>query len=598
MRNPSVFWSILTVSFLVIPTGTFAFDFTVQTPGNPALVEDVKSASLLQGLNNADSASSQEIVAAARADYQRIVSAMYAKGYFAPVVNILVNGQEASSVSTISPPRSIQSVKITSQPGKRFSFGKATVTPLANGTELPPEFASGETAQISAIRDTANAAINGWRDKGYAKAKIGQQQISARHLDSKIDAELTIDQGPRLTFGDLIVRGNKTVRTERIVDIAGLPEGQLFSPNELKRASNRLRRTGTFRVAALSEAENYNADQSLDINAQITENLPRRFGFGADISSLEGLGVSSFWLHRNLFGGAERLRIEGEITGIGGDSGGTDFSVGVSFDRPATFNEDTDFYAVGEIEILDEVSFQSTQASLEVGIRRYASEKREYTFGLGVRTADVSDAFGDRSYTLLTAPLSATFDYRDNKLNAKDGYYLNLALTPFVAVKGADNGARSYVDARAYKSLGSREQFTFALRGQLGALTGPELNNAPADYVFYSGGSGTVRGQNYQSLAVDLSNGQEVGGRSFLGLSGEVRVETSDKLSVVGFYDAGYIGREEFPDGDSGDWHSGAGLGIRYDTGIGPIRLDVAVPLTGPGEQDGFEVYIGIGQAF
>ena len=88
-----------------------------------------------------------------------------------------------------------------------------------------------------------------------------------------------------------------------------------------------------------------------------------------------------------------------------------------------------------------------------------------------------------------------------------------------------------------------------------------------------------------------------MGGRAFLGFSAEARVKVTDAIGLVGFADAGYIGSEEFYDG-SGQWHSGAGLGVRYDTGIGPIRLDLAVPTSGPETGENFQVYIGIGQAF
>ena len=107
-----------------------------------------------------------------------------------------------------------------------------------------------------------------------------------------------------------------------------------------------------------------------------------------------------------------------------------------------------------------------------------------------------------------------------------------------------------------------------------------------------------MRGQDFQSLGVDFGNGNIIGGRSFLGLSTELRVKTGDKLSVVGFYDLGYVGREAFPDGSSGEWHSGAGVGVRYDTGIGPIRLDLAVPIQDADDNNGVELYIGIGQSF
>ncbi|MCE8438666.1 BamA/TamA family outer membrane protein, partial [Rhodovulum sulfidophilum] len=113
--------------------------------------------------------------------------------------------------------------------------------------------------------------------------------------------------------------------------------------------------------------------------------------------------------------------------------------------------------------------------------------------------------------------------------------------------------------------------------------------------LFFSGGGGTVRGQPYQSLAVDLPNGDRIGGRSFIGLSGEARVGVTRAIQMVAFYDAGFVGPDSWV--SDGDWQSGAGLGLRYDTGIGPIRFDVAAPVDGD-TGDGVQFYIGIGQAF
>ena len=114
--------------------------------------------------------------------------------------------------------------------------------------------------------------------------------------------------------------------------------------------------------------------------------------------------------------------------------------------------------------------------------------------------------------------------------------------------------------------------------------------------LFYSGGSNTVRGQPYKTLGVDLGGGTQIGGRSFVGLSGEIRASLSTKLGAVAFVDTGYIGAESLFDG-SGKWHSGAGLGLRYKTGLGPIRFDIATPV-GSTTGSGIQFYIGIGQAF
>lgn len=580
----------------MLPSVADAFELRIVTN---SLGSELRDNSLLVPLADSSSgATAQDVIAAAQADYARLIGLMYDRGFFAPQVSILVDGVEAASLSPVQPPRQVKTVELRIATGVPFRFGTAQLAPLAKGTELPDAFAPGKSASTGVVQTAVETGIDAWRSQGHAKAALSSQTLIARHDAARLDADIRLNPGPQLRFGNLRVNGNQRMRTDRIVDIAGLPTGQVFDPEELARAGTRLRRTGVFSVVSLTEAERVSSGNTLDIEAQFTELKSRRFGFGAELSTQDGLGLSTFWLHRNLFGGAERLRIGGEIKGIGGETGGEDFELTFAFGRPATFNEDTDFYADAEISSLNEPNYSADRISVEAGIRRYASEQREYTFGLGFGAAKTTDAFGERSYRILTVPLSAEFDYRDSELNATDGYYAKANLTPFLNLSGTANGLRGYVDTRAYRSVGEAERLTFALRGQLGFVAGPTLSQAPADFLFYSGGGGTVRGQDYQSLGVDLGGGNVVGGKSFLGLSGEVRVKTTDKLSLVGFYDAGYIGSEDFPDGASGRWHSGAGVGIRYDTGIGPVRLDIGVPVSGPDNASGINVYIGIGQAF
>jgi translocation and assembly module TamA len=575
-----------------------AADVSINTLEDDNLNGALRGGSLLfeQTLLEDNPPTTTEVLAAAQADYKRLLAVLYDNGYFGGTINITVDGREAAAIPPVQPPSAISRVKINIDTGPKFQFGRAEIAPLAQGTELPEGFAEGETASIGVLKSTVAAGVDAWRAEGHAKAALSTQELTADHAARRLNADLVLEPGPRLRFGPLLIEGESDVRRERIVDIAGLPEGEVFSPEEVRLSTERLRRTGAFNAVALSEAELIGADGTLPINAQITDAIKRRVGFGAEWSTLEGLTVSAFWLHRNLLGGAESLRFDAEVSGIGGNSGGTDYTLSARFERPATFNEDTDFYALAEIEQLDEVSYFSRQIDLEVGIERIASPERTYTLGLGLVAAETETVFGAASYTLLTLPLTAEFDYRDNPLDAKDGFYIKADVTPFVALSGADNGVRSFVDARGYKTFGSARPITFALRGQLGSVYGPSLEVAPADYLFYSGGGGTVRGQEYQSLGVAVGS-ETSGGRSFAGLSAEVRVGVTDSIGIVGFADAGYIGSEEFFDG-SGTWHSGAGVGVRYNTAIGPIRLDVAVPTSGPESDDDFQVYIGIGQSF
>ncbi|MBW4710674.1 autotransporter assembly complex protein TamA [Roseobacter sp. YSTF-M11] len=591
-------WILATVLALCLALPAKAIEVSLEGGLDEALRSDLEGGSLLfEQAQSETEVSPQELVSTAQADYKRLLAVLYDYGYYGAVIRISLDGREAASIKSVAPPRSVSRARIRIAPGSQFRFGKAEIAPLVPGTKVPEGFRLGETARLSVLRDVVAAGVGAWRDEGHAKARLESQKVTARHADKTIDASLRLDPGPRLRFGNLNVTGNTAVRTERIVEIAGLPAGTVYSPKELEDAAARLRRTGTFSSVAMIEAEEVGPGDALGITARVVEDKPRRFGFGGEISTIEGLSVSAFWIHRNLFGGAERLRLEAEIDGIGGETGGTDFLLGARYQRPATFNEDTELYVLGEVEQLDEVNFFSRQATIGTGIERIASDNRQYRAGIALRRANTRDAFGENNYALLMFPLGTTFDYRDKTLDARRGYFAKADVTPFAAIDGADNGILTSVDLRGYRTFGQERPTTIALRGQLGSLIGPALSVAPADFLFYSGGGDTVRGHDYQSLGVDLGGGQIVGGRSFIGLSAEIRMRTTGNLGYVGFFDAGYIGREVFPDG-SGEWQTGAGVGLRYDTPIGPIRLDVGVPTSGDDDNTSFQVYIGIGQAF
>jgi translocation and assembly module TamA len=565
--------------------------------GSDELRSELKDAMSLYALVDAEDATPQALIAAAQADYARIVAALYGGGRFSPTVSITVDGREAAGISPFEAPQSINTILIEVDPGPRFRYGRAEIAPLAEGTEIPPEFRTGERAGTAPIRDAVSAGVTGWRTVGHAKARLENQQIIADHPNRELDVRLRLAPGPQLWFGDVVVTGNDRVRRTRIREIAGLPQGEVFDPQEIADAERRLRDTGVFSSVAVSEADTPNTDGTLDLALQVAEQKPRRFGFGAEVSTQEGGKVSAFWLHRNLFHGAERLRVEGEVSGIGTDTDEMDYALTLTYGRPATFTPDTEFYLTAGIERLNEPGFTSNQASVVAGLSHRFSDQLSASFGLGYRYLDTEDAFGEREFQLLLATFGATYDTRNNSLNPSSGYYLSATSTPFLGLDETESGIRVTSDARAYFGFGAEDRFVLAGRAQIGSVWGPSLEDTVPDYLFYSGGGGTVRGVPYQSLGVTLDNDEFTGGQSFAAVSAELRAKVRDNIGLVGFYDAGMITEESGFGGDS-DWHAGAGFGLRYNTGIGPIRVDIATPVTGDGAGKDYELYIGIGQAF
>ncbi len=567
---------------------------SLATPGaEEALRDDLSAASLVLQSRRERETDPTALLAAAQADYARLLAVLYENGRFGGVIRIRVNGREASEYSALSRLPEVREIQMQVDPGPLYRFGQAQVAPLPPGASAPAEFRPGATASTTAIQQAGETAVSAWRSRGHAKANVAQQSITAQHSQSRIDAQLGVAPGPRLSFGSIAVRGNEDVRTARILKIAGLTEGRRFDPEEIEKATRRLRRTGSFDSVIVEEADVIGPNATLPLTIGVSEATPRRIGFGAEYSTVEGVRLSAFWLHRNFLGGAERFRVDGSISGLDGETGGTDLSFGVRYERPATPAADTDFFAELQFEALDEPDFTSDTAEFTLGFTRYASDRTTVSLGAGYLYSDTEDEFGEETIELLTLPFTGTHDRRDNELDPKEGFYIALEATPFLALEGTSNGTQLSLDARAYRST---EKLTFAGRAQLGALVGPSLEDSPAFYRFYSGGGGTVRGQDYQSLGVEVG-GLSTGGRSLLVLSGELRADISDSLQMVAFADWGYVGSESFPD-FSGDSHAGAGFGVRYKTSVGPIRLDIAAPVSGDTDASDFYIYVGIGQAF
>lgn len=565
--------------------------------GDKVLREEIISVLSTRSLLLEGDEDPQSLIAAAQADYRRIVAALYGEGYYSSVVSIRLDGREAAEISPFAVPPDVGRVDIRVDPGPLFRFGRAEIGPLAPRTEIPPEFRRGEPAKVPAIEDAGQVAVTAWREVGFAKVAPTGQRVTANHPARQLDVSIALDPGRRLRFGNLIVRGNERVRTERIREIAGLPSGEQFHPDDVDRASTRLQRTGAFRSVTLTEAEVAGSDGTLDIKADVVEQKRRRLGFGAELSTLDGGKISAYWLHRNLFGGAERLRFDGEISNIGlGSQNGMDYRLNVLYGRPGTFNPDTDLYISAELAHEDEPLYLSDSFKTEIGVTRIVNEEYKFQAGVGLLYSRTEDAIGLREFTLLTLPFTGTLDRRDNTLDPTSGYYVGIEATPFVGLGGSGSGARLYGDARAYRSFGAQDRITLAGRLQLGSVVGTDVTRTAPEFLFYSGGGGTVRGQAYQSLGVTLPSGEQIGGRSFLGASAEVRGKITDKIQLVGFYDWGMISADSWA-GTNGQSHAGAGLGLRYHTGLGPIRLDIATPVGGKGG-GGVELYIGIGQAF
>ena len=569
--------------------------FTV-AGGDKTLTRDLRAASGLVGAGKDKVA--LELFADARAEYGKLLSALYAAGHYGPVIHVLIDGREADSIAPLDAPRAIGKVAVTVDPGPSFVLSSPQIAPLATGQPLPSGFAAGKGAGAGVIMAAVQAGVEGWRGQGHAKAAVADQTLTADHASATLSVAVRLNPGPVLRFGDLSINGATRIRPDRVRKIAGLPTGHRFDPAEEARAAQRLRRSGVFSSVTLSEDDSITPPDLLGITADVVEALPRRYTFGAEVATNEGLRLNGSWLHRNLLGGGERFEVTGAVSNIVAAGSGLDYTLGATLDRPATPDADSTLNLSATLGHKDDADYTADTLALGLGLTHYFSDTLTAHAAVAFDVSGGHDSAGDFTYRSLQLPLGAVWDRRDSKTEATRGYYVDLGAKPFFGFGATENGARLTLDGRAYKALGA-DGAVIAGRVQGGVILGASAIGTPRTDLFYSGGGGTVRGQAYQSLGISVLDGAtwvDTGGTAFLAGSIEGRLKVSANIGLVAFVDAGAVGQGTVT-GANSDWQAGAGLGLRYGTAVGPIRLDLAVPVRGA-LNSGVQIYVGLGQAF
>jgi translocation and assembly module TamA len=190
------------------------------------------------------------------------------------------------------------------------------------------------------------------------------------------------------------------------------------------------------------------------------------------------------------------------------------------------------------------------------------------------------------------------YDTRNDTLDPQKGWYLTGGARPYFDALGeSDPFTKLEAGARTYMHFSDAPDLTVALRGNIGSIVGSDTADIPATERFYAGGGGSVRGFGYQEVGPKDAEGDPSVGRSLVTGAVELRTKFTNSIGGVAFVDAGSVSDSAQPDFDR--FSIGAGVGVRYYTGFGPLRFDIAVPLNEKEDLDqAYQFYISIGQAF
>ena len=548
------------------------------------------------------------LIVGAKADYRRLLAKLYTEGYYSGAINIRLNGREVAGLPNTEELSQPVVVEISIDPGPPFVFGQTVVENppgrFALGDAGRPGtqqrlFTAGAPARADVIDEVGEEAIALWREFGHPKARVADRIVIADHGRQVLDTTIILDPGQSATFDRPVIRGSRTVRSEFIRHIADIDEGDRFNPQAMEDARRRLNSTGAFSSVRLEEGEEIGPDGQLPLTIAVQDRKPRRIGVGATFSSIDGIGAEAFWMHRNVFGRAERLRFDVEVGGIDPDTDVEDYDylAAVSLRMPGFLDAELNLEVGVEAKQEDLDIYRERSLSTMVALDRRFTEALSGTFMLEATRSRIEDDLGDRVFRVFASELGVIYERRDNILDPTRGYYLEGRISPFVETRFDTFAADAEIDARGYLSFGEARGTVLAARVGLGTVIGnPDPIELPPDQLFFAGGGGSVRGYGFRSIGSAASD-DTLGGLSLFEGSVELRQRVTERFGGVLFVDAGYVGDEISPF-DGFDPRYGVGLGLRYNTDFGPIRLDVATPIDPRPGDPTIALYVGLGQAF
>lgn len=542
------------------------------------------------------------VVVKARDDFQILVGSLYEKAYYGGLVNITVNGTPLEQITGIPSfgREDPVPVRISIEAGPQFSFSSIELE--GDASQFTPDqlgLVKGARAFSTDILKAAQTITVDLKDQGHPYAKITEREVIANHANNTVDVKIAAVAGPKANLGAISIKGSEAVDPDFIKEYSMLKTGEQYSPATLTDASNRLRKLGTFSTVNIVTGDTLDENGELPTTINVQDGKFRYFGFGGEISSIDGLGVDGYWGHRNLFGQAEGLRLEAGVSRIGeaSDIGDLDVAGGITFTKPGFLNP-TGTLKVSLITATDNPD--PYDAFTVTGGVSYTYEQGDHntiTLGSATSYANIKDAFGTNGYLTLSLPVGFDRDTRDDPLNPTKGVYVITTAQPSYDFLGSTVFSSFEAIGSTYYTPGDSDRLTLAGRLEAGTIVGGgSLKDIPANRRFYAGGGGSVRGYGYKQISPLNSDGQETGGRSYIEASIEARIGITDSIQIVPFMDAADVSTDYFP--DFSDIRASAGLGVRYLTGFGPIRLDVALPLDRYPSGDRYGIYAGIGQSF
>lgn len=533
----------------------------------------------------------------AEADAETLGRLLRFEGYYDAVVVTRFTAVE----ETVDP--NDVTITISTVPGPQYTFATIEFPGLSGAAEddaaaLREAFDIGvgdviNSDKIVAERNDLDVALE---ESGYPFAETGQPELVIDHAERDGDLVVNISPGGRYMFGSIIMEDEKLFGPEHVQLIARFGEGELYRQSDLEDLRRALIATGLVSTISLEPVKSEEPEK-VDIAVGLTPAPLRTISGALGYGTGEGARAEVSWEHRNLFPPEGLVRLTGVLAT-------QEQSGSMIFRRNNFRRRDNVFNARVALSNVDRAAFAARTFSVGASLERQSSliYQKKWSWSTGIeliasQERDITGAIQTTSrdtFFIGSLPASVTYDASDNLLDPQSGFRLGARVAPEASLQsGSFFYIRSQIDGSAY--FPASDKVVVAGRVRLGSIAGAGNNSIAPSRRLYSGGGGSVRGYGFQRIGPRDVNNDPVGGRSLVEFSLEARVRVGS-FGIVPFVDAGNIYTESLP--DFSGLRYGAGLGVRYYSDFGPIRVDVGTPINRQSGDSRIAVYVSLGQAF
>ncbi|QNN65594.1 BamA/TamA family outer membrane protein [Sphingomonas rhizophila] len=527
----------------------------------------------------------------ARADSELLAELLRADGYYDAEVEPQIDTAGGSVAVTLA-----------ATPGERYRFAGVELPGLdgaaSDRDDLRAAFAvkAGDPVVAEKVIAAGIALQVELGQRGFATANIGEQDIVIDHEAREARLVLPVTPGPVAKFGSISVSGRPPFSARHVGNIARFKRGDRFDQADVDDLRRALVATGLVSSVEVRQVP-IDAGRTIDLAVKL-EPAPMRtiageLGYGTG----EGIRAEASWQHRNFF------NPEGALT-LRAVAGTQEQLASATVRRNNFGRRDRAIYAVASASHIDRDAYEAKTLSLAAGLERQSNFifQKRWTWSIGAElvASDERDTIvataeeRRRTFFIGALPASLTYDGSDNLLDPTRGFRLGGRLSPELSLQGGASGyAKAQVDASAYQPVSDR--LVIAGRVRVGQILGAGRDDIAPSRRFYAGGGGSVRGYGYQALGPRDADNNPIGGKSLAEFAVEGRFRLGN-FGIVPFFDGGTLSSKAKPDFKG--WQFGAGVGARYYSSFGPIRIDVGTPFNRQPGDSRIAVTVSLGQAF